>query len=166
MGRRPLLIVVTAVAVVIAALPIILTVALGWYHTDFLASMLGKGAGIYVILVLVYVVWLPATVVGLVFVYDRLGLHYQAMDRPPKRPRRREELRRRATANAMAAEESAQLAAQRAARERERSRAARRPRAAAKDAASDQPDETPGTEPPAADRDSEAGEGQRRPKAG
>jgi len=144
MSRRALLIIVTAVAVVIAAVPIILTLALGWYHTRFLEDVLGKGAGIYLLLVLVYVVWLPATVFCLVFVYDRLGLHYLPGESKPKRPERREELRRRATAQTVAAEESAQLAAQRAARERERSRA----------------------QPPPADDGSDAGDGHRRPKAG
>jgi hypothetical protein len=116
MGRRIALIAVTAAAAAIAALPLVLTLVLGWFHTHAFEGLLSGGAGVLLILVLVYLVWLPATVFGLVFVYDRLGLHYRPMEVKPKRPGRREQLRRRAVTQTVAAEESAQLAAKREAR--------------------------------------------------
>ena len=167
MGRRVALVAVTVAAVAIAALPLVLTLALGWYHSRVFEGLLSGGAGVFLILVLVYVVWLPATVFGLVFVYDRLGLHYRPAEIKPKRPKRREQLRRRAVTQTVAAEESAQLAAQRAARERSGSRAARQ--SAGGDAEpGDDPlaagtPEAPGR-PPATDSD--AADGRRRPKAG
>jgi hypothetical protein len=179
MGRRLALIAVTAAAVAIAAIPIVLTVTLGWYRTHAFDRVLVGGGGILLVLVLVYLVWLPAVVFGLVFVYDRLGLHYQPAEIEPKRPRRRERLRRRATAKAIAAEESARLAAQRAARERERSRTARQAeRGTAPPPSAPRPrstglDGTPSVSSgeavrrPAPPSDvSDTGDGRRRPKAG
>ncbi|HJW75930.1 MAG TPA: hypothetical protein VJ787_09710, partial [Thermoleophilia bacterium] len=77
MARKLAIVAVTAVAAVIAALPIILTLTLGWHRSEVFGGLLSGGAGVAFVLVLVYVVWLPATVFCLVFVYDRLGLHYQ-----------------------------------------------------------------------------------------
>ncbi len=153
MARRLTLVAVTLAAVVIAALPLVLALSLGWYHTRFMADVLGKGAGIYVLLVLIYLFWLPATVFGLVFVYDRLGLHYHPMDVSPRKAGRRERLRRRATARSIAAEEAAQVAAQRA--RRRRTQAAGTPKAAGQSAATGAPKAV--GEPKAADRPKAAG---------
>jgi uncharacterized membrane protein len=109
MARKLAIVGVTVATVLIAALPLVvaLTVArsLGWYHR--FDSLLPRGGGFLLLLLLVYVVWLPATVFCLVFVYDRLGLHYQPADVKPRRLRRRERLRARATAAHVAAEEAA-----------------------------------------------------------
>jgi hypothetical protein len=108
MARKLAIVGVTVATVLIAALPLVvaLTVArsLGWYHR--FDSLLPRGGGFLLLLLLVYVVWLPATVFCLVFVYDRLGLHYRPADVKPRRLRRRERLRARATAAHVAAEEA------------------------------------------------------------
>jgi len=84
-------------ALVVAALPIVLTVAFHWNRTHFLASTLGPGSGILFLLALLYAVWLPGTVFGMVHLLDLLGVHYMPPQRE-KRPSRRERLRTRAAA--------------------------------------------------------------------
>jgi len=95
MLRKLVVAVVTLLALAVAALPIVLTVVFHWDRTRFLASTLGKGSGILFILAVVYAVWLPATVVGLVYMYDLLGLHFTVTERE-KRPSRRQRRRTRA----------------------------------------------------------------------
>ena len=80
---------VTLVAVALGALPTVLAVAMGWYHTLRVPGDVGKGSGLIIVLVLFYVLWLPAIVVGLVYVYDRLGYHYAVGERAAVEPRRR-----------------------------------------------------------------------------
>jgi hypothetical protein len=50
-------------------------------------DVLGPGSGPLFFLTLIYVLWLPATVVGLIWALDRLGVHYAARrkERPPSR---------------------------------------------------------------------------------
>jgi len=93
--RRALIVAVTLAAALVAALPVILTVALGWYRTDALKGPFGPDTDIYVILPLLYVVWLPATMAGMVFLYDRLGYRYMVTERK-QTPTRKERRRRRA----------------------------------------------------------------------
>jgi len=95
MMRRVAIVAVTVLALVVAALPVVLTLVLGWYRTDVLGSTFGEGSDIYVILVLLYAVWLPGTMFGMVYLYDRLGYHYQVHDRGV-RASRREDRRQRA----------------------------------------------------------------------
>ena len=106
MLRRAAIIGVTMLALVVAALPVVLTIALGWQDTTILGSQLGPGSDAYVVLALVYAVWLPATVVGMIFLYDRLGYHYFAQERQTK-PSRRERRRARAGLDLLAAQEQA-----------------------------------------------------------
>jgi hypothetical protein len=77
------------------SLPALLTIVLHWYRTRLLSGLVGKQAGIYVILPLVYLVWAPLVIVGFVVVADRLGYHYTVPDDDSK-PTRRERRRQRA----------------------------------------------------------------------
>ena len=79
---------VTLAAAALAALPAAVAVRLGWYHTLRVPGDLGRGSGLIIVLVLFYMLWLPAIVVGLVYVYDRLGYHYAVTERARKEPRR------------------------------------------------------------------------------
>ena len=94
MGRHIVRFLITILMIAVASLPLVLTLALGWEETDVLGEPLGPGSDIWVILVVVYAVWMPLCVAGLIAVYDRLGVHYQFVDRPPrettKEKRRRE----------------------------------------------------------------------------
>ena len=87
--RGLLFAVFTLAAAALAALPAALAVSLGWYHTLRVPGDVGRGSGLIIILVLVYMLWLPAIVVGLVYVYDRLGYHYAVAERARREPRRR-----------------------------------------------------------------------------
>jgi hypothetical protein len=118
MRRRVAIVATTVLALVVAALPIVFTVVFGWQHTSLLGSQLGRGSDIYVVLAVVYAVWLPATVAGMVFLYDRLGYHYFAPDRK-KRPSRRERRRLRAGLGLLAGQEQAKQDAAAAKRKEE-----------------------------------------------
>jgi hypothetical protein len=87
--RGLLFAVVTLLAVALGALPAALAVSLGWYHTLRVPGDLGPGSGLIIVLVLFYMLWLPAIVVGLVYVYDRLGYHYAASERSGVESRRK-----------------------------------------------------------------------------
>jgi hypothetical protein len=81
------------VMLVLLTVPAVLTIVLHWYRTRLLSGLVGKQAGIYVILPLVYLVWAPLVVVGFVVVADRLGYHYTVPDddsKPTRRDRRRQ----------------------------------------------------------------------------
>jgi hypothetical protein len=93
MVRRVLILLVTALMITVAAMPLVLTVKLGWYETDVLGGPLGPGSDIWIILILFYAVWLPLCTAGLVVLYDRLDVHYMYVERPPRTTRR--ERRRR-----------------------------------------------------------------------
>jgi hypothetical protein len=82
---------VTLAAAALAALPAAVAVRLGWYHTLRVPGDVGRGSALIIVLVLFYMLWLPAVVVGLVYVYDRLGYHYAVSERtrPDSRRRRR-----------------------------------------------------------------------------
>lgn len=107
MVRRAAIAGATLLALVVAALPVVLTLTFGWQHTSVLGSQVGPGGDILVVLAVVYAVWLPATVAGMIFLYDRLGYHYFAQERQ-KKPTRRERQRARAGLDLLAAAEQAQ----------------------------------------------------------
>jgi hypothetical protein len=72
---------VTLVAAALGAMPAAVAVSMGWYHTLRVPGDVGRGSGLIIVLVLFYMLWLPAIVVGLVYVYDRLGYHYAVTER-------------------------------------------------------------------------------------
>ena len=78
--------------------------------------------GVWAVLAVVYLVWIVGLTVGSIWVFDRLGFHYQAYDRP-QRPTRRERRRQRAGVRYQAARS---WPARRPARDRRASRAAAR----------------------------------------
>lgn len=117
MLRRAAIIGTTIMALAVAALPIVLTIVFGWQDTTILGSQLGPGGDIYVVLAVVYAVWLPATVAGMVYVYDRLDYHYLALERK-RRPTRRERRRARAGLDLLAGQEQAKQGAAAAKRKR------------------------------------------------
>jgi hypothetical protein len=87
MGRRLARLAVTLAALGVAAVPLIVALLLGLQRRR-LPGDVGPGSGILLVLVLVYVVWLPATLVGWVWLQDHLGLHYKYTER--KRTTKRE----------------------------------------------------------------------------
>jgi hypothetical protein len=78
----------------LTALPLLLALFLGLQHRR-LPGDVGAGSGIVIILALVYIVWLPLTIYGLVWLLDRLGIHYTPPDRA-RVPTRKEGRRTRA----------------------------------------------------------------------
>jgi hypothetical protein len=68
------------VALGLVAAPLALALLLGLHHRR-LPGDVGAGSGIVMVLALVYVVWLPLVVYGLVWVLDRLGIHYTSPER-------------------------------------------------------------------------------------
>jgi hypothetical protein len=78
---------VTLAAFGVAAVPLVVALLLGLQHRR-LPGDVGRGSGILLVLVLVYVVWLPATLVAWVWLQDHLGLHYKYTER--KRTTKRE----------------------------------------------------------------------------
>ena len=107
MLRKAAIVGATFLALVVAALPLVLAVALGWLDTTILGSQVGPGGDIFVVLAVVYAVWLPATVVGMIYLYDRLGYHYFAQERQ-KKLSRRERRRARAGLDLLAGREQAE----------------------------------------------------------
>lgn len=86
--RRLLKGTLTVVALLIAAAPLSLALA---FHARHWSD------GAVVGLAVAYAIWLPATVFGLIWVFDRLGFHY-GMDRPRKEPEPTQRERRRGRA--------------------------------------------------------------------
>lgn len=87
MGRRLARLAVTLAAFGVAAVPLIVALLLGLQDRR-LPGDVGPGSGMLLVLVLVYVVWLPATLVAWVWLQDHLGLHYKYTER--KRTTKRE----------------------------------------------------------------------------
>jgi len=85
----------TAVALGVAALPAALVFGLGVHRSGVLPDPLGPDSGALFFLTLFYVLWLPGTAYGLIWVFDRLGYHFAATERPD-RPTRRERRRQSA----------------------------------------------------------------------
>jgi uncharacterized membrane protein YgcG len=85
-GRRLTRLAVTLVAFALAAVPLLVALQLGLQHRR-LPGDVGRGSGVVVVLVLVYLVWLPAILVGWVWVLDRLGVHYAYTERRPRSTR-------------------------------------------------------------------------------
>jgi hypothetical protein len=92
-GRRlTLTLLLVIITLGLAGLPVVLTVVFKWYHTTLFAGVTGKGSGIYIILVVFYVFWLPLVLAGLLVVSERLGYRYELREverRPAGRERRR-----------------------------------------------------------------------------
>lgn len=83
----------TAVALGVAALPAALVFGLGVHRSGVLPDPLGPDSGTLFFLTLFYVIWLPGTAYGLIWVFDRLGYHFavsERSDRPTRRERRRQ----------------------------------------------------------------------------
>jgi hypothetical protein len=102
--RRLVKPVLSVVALSVAVLPAVLVLALGWYHTPVLGDPMGPGSGVLIVTVLFYVLWLPSTFFGLIWLFDRLGLHYAVEPRKP-RTSRKERRRQRAGLELLAAQE-------------------------------------------------------------
>jgi hypothetical protein len=85
----------TVLALGVAALPAALVFGFGVHRSGVLPDPLGPDSGALFFLTLFYVIWLPFTAYGLIWVFDRLGYHFAVSERPD-RPTRRE--RRRQTA--------------------------------------------------------------------
>jgi len=88
MGRRLARLAITLLAFALAAVPLVIALLLGLQHRR-LPGDVGRGSGIVLVLVLVYVVWMPAILVGWVWAQDHLGVHYAYSERRP-RPTKRE----------------------------------------------------------------------------
>ena len=86
----------------------------GWIHISRAHGALVEhgvlhdttGPGVWTALAVVYLVWIVGLTVGTIWLFDRLGFHYQAYDRPA-RPTRRERRRRRAGMKYLQAREQA-----------------------------------------------------------
>lgn len=115
------------VALGVAALPIVLVVSLGWYRTPLLGDPMGPGSGVIVITLVFSVVWVLATMVALIWLLDRLGVHYTVDRREPqpgrREPSRKRRRRQRAGLELLATRQRAQAEAE---RESARRRAAQR----------------------------------------
>jgi hypothetical protein len=130
--RRFLKAALTVLAIVIAAIPLALAAAFNVRHWPIEAV-----GG----LAIVYVIWLPATVFGLIWVFDRLGFHY-GVDKPRKEPSpsKRERQRGRAGMSLLEGKERARReAALEAARRRRREAEAKAADSARKRAAGGDP---------------------------
>jgi hypothetical protein len=92
--RRLVFFAVTLAAVLVAAVPVVLAVLLHGERLRFRGD-LGRGSAIYLVLTFVYLVWLPGTIVLLVWVFDHLGYQYSLTERK-QRPTRKERRRLRA----------------------------------------------------------------------
>jgi hypothetical protein len=80
MGRRLARSLVSLVALGVAALPLVLALLLGLQRVRFSGDV-GPGSAMVLVMVVAYVVWLPATVFAWVWAQDHLGLHYQYTER-------------------------------------------------------------------------------------
>jgi fatty acid desaturase len=112
--KRLILYCLSLVSLGLMALPAVVIVTLGWVH-DW-----RNNANAYLVLVVIYVVWMPAVTFSMVAILDRLGIHYAVRDRPA-RPTRKERRRARAGLRYLAGQEEARRAAA-------QSRAATKPR--------------------------------------
>lgn len=77
----------TLAALALLALPLVVALLAGLQHRR-LPGDVGAGSGIVLVLVLVYLVWTPLVVIGLVWVLDHLGIHYTAPKREPRLSRK------------------------------------------------------------------------------
>lgn len=88
----------TLAAVGVAALPAALVFGLGVHRSGVLPDPLGPDSGALFFLTLFYVLWLPVTVFGLIWLFDRLGYHYAAGRRTSRERRAARRVRRRRAA--------------------------------------------------------------------
>ena len=82
--RRLVLLALTLVALAALALPVTLALLFGLQHHR-VPGDIGRGSSIVLVLLPVYLVWLPVITVGLIWVFDRLGFHYGAGRRAAER---------------------------------------------------------------------------------
>jgi len=115
---------VPLVALGVAAVPAVIVYGTGDAVRSAFPDVLGPGSGPLFFLVLIYVVWLPATVVGMIWVLDHLGVHY-SLSRRERRPSRRTSRRRRAGLRYLEAQDRARrdASAEAARRARDKGRA-------------------------------------------
>jgi len=110
-AHRPFLKVVVTVASIAALLaPAVVALATGWIKITFTAWSEQPGPDptpieAWVLLTLVYLVWTPVVVAGLVAALDRLGYKYSPHD-AEQRPSRNERRRRAATMRFLHAREA------------------------------------------------------------
>jgi len=126
--RRLLKAALTVAALLVIAIPLVVAVMFDLRHWPPEAV-----AG----LAIAYVIWLPATVFGLIWVFDRLGFHY-GMDKPRKEPSSSKRERQRTGAGMSyleAKERSQREAAREVARRRRREAEAKAAQAARERAA-------------------------------
>jgi len=97
-------------ALAAAAAPAVVAYALGPSVSAVFPDVLGAGSGLLFFLTLIYVIWLPATVYGLIWALDRIGVHYAA-ERRPRRLSARMLRRRRAGLRFLEAGDRARTAA-------------------------------------------------------
>jgi hypothetical protein len=128
--HRLALVGVTLGLVVLAAVPAVVTFAAGWLRLPHIQPW-GQPAApdttapeAWALFALVYLAWIAGVSILLVWSYDRLGYHWQPVERSP-RSSRRERRKRDAVMGALTVEDEARVdAALRRRRERERSRSA------------------------------------------
>jgi hypothetical protein len=127
--RTALIALVTAVLVVLACLPAVVTFGLGWLQLPHIQPWGAPPAKdtttieAWTLFAVFYLAWMAALAVLLVWSFDRIGHHWQPYDRSPG-PEKKQRRRARATMQAMNAEEKAtyQAMRRREAREAQRRR--------------------------------------------
>jgi hypothetical protein len=99
-------------ALVLLPLPAVVAFGAGWMELGWRTDRMGGlGAVVdenpveaWVLLALAFLVWVPAVMVALVVVLDRLGYHYMPHERK-RRPTRRERRRQRTTLRFLAGQQ-------------------------------------------------------------
>lgn len=122
--RTALVVLVTAGLILLACLPAVVTFGLGWLTLPEIQPWGAPPARdtttleAWALFAVVYLLWMVGLMVLLVWVFDRLGHHWQYYERSPRPPRKMRR-RARATMQAMNAEQQAQLEAMRRREQRE-----------------------------------------------
>ena len=99
--RRPIIVIATAAAVVLAAVPAVVVFGQGWLPLPHraispdAAQPYGGSPEAWTLFALFYLAWMAVDVTLLVLVYDRIGFRYVPREARPAEPRRK---RRRRTA--------------------------------------------------------------------
>ncbi|HOU29157.1 MAG TPA: hypothetical protein PLJ89_00555 [Thermoleophilia bacterium] len=123
-SRTPLVALVTAGFIALAGLPVGVAVGVGWLRLPHVQppgapqTDAVSGVGAWTLLALFYLVWMSGLGVLLVWLFDRIGHHWQYHERSA-RPTKRARRRARATLRHVSAEEQAAREAQRRREERE-----------------------------------------------
>ena len=127
---------VPVVALLLLTVPFLVFWWAGWLHVGLNHGEMRLGHGllhdttsiyVWTVLAVVYLLWIVALVVGVVWVFDRLDYHYQPYDRPARLTRRQKRRRQAGMAHLRGQQQQqAQLEGLRRAA-RESRRAAREP---------------------------------------